>query len=125
MKLPTLPLISLLFLNEQQIVAAGYDSVPYLFEQRPEGWKFVRKLDEGTKKSGNVDSAMNKFRQMDSKGQTTSDSALDSVHQNTITSIVPFEVVNGSVTKFTTSGQDGMLVVWDVLSLGVKQLSIR
>jgi actin related protein 2/3 complex subunit 1A/1B len=35
------------------------------------------------------------------------------VHQNTITSVRPYEFKGGRVSKVSTSGVDGNLVIWD------------
>jgi len=86
--------------------------------------------------------AFNRFKEADSRGTPTTSSApgtpfspggpnlaggvvggatgagtseLLTVHQNTITSVRPYEVgSNGTVTKVSTSGVDGRLVVWSV-----------
>ena len=86
--------------------------------------------------------AFNRFKEADSRGTPTASSApgtpfspggpnlaggvvggstgsgaseLLTVHQNTITSVRPYEVGdNGAVTKVSTSGEDGRLVVWSV-----------
>ena len=50
---------------------------------------FVDKLDHGQKKSTSGDSAMARFKQMDSKAQTNpGDTELNTVHQNTITYVL-------------------------------------
>jgi actin related protein 2/3 complex, subunit 1A/1B len=36
------------------------------------------------------------------------------VHQNTITSVRPYETKGGHVTRVSTSGVDGKLVIWSV-----------
>jgi actin related protein 2/3 complex subunit 1A/1B len=38
---------------------------------------------------------------------------LTTLHQNTITEVRPYEIVGGEVAKVSTSGVDGMLVIWD------------
>jgi len=86
--------------------------------------------------------AFNRFREADSRGTASASSApgtpfspggpnlagglmggatgggaseLLTVHQNTITSVRPYEVgPNGTVTKVSTSGVDGRLVLWPV-----------
>ena len=86
--------------------------------------------------------AFNRFREADSRGTPTGSSApgtpfspggpnlaggmmggatgggaseLLTVHQNTITSVRPYEVgPNGTATKVSTSGVDGRLVLWSV-----------
>jgi len=50
--------------------------------------KFDKKLDQGAKKSLTGSTAMDKFKQMDSRSQSNSagaDVELSSIHQNTIT----------------------------------------
>ncbi len=55
---------------------------------------------------------------MESLGSNTQmDTALASVHQNTITSILPH-----GAGKVSTSGVDGKLVVWDLLALGISKM---
>ncbi|KAJ3048104.1 Polycomb protein sop-2, partial [Quaeritorhiza haematococci] len=86
LKLQNLPLTSLIFSGENQIVAAGHDCTPYLFALRGSQWELVQKLDEGKKKEVSGNTAFNKFRQMDSRAQASSgDIELPTVHQNTIT----------------------------------------
>lgn len=84
-----LPFMTLVFVSESQIIAAGHDCCPMLFTSKVKGvWEYVDKLDQGSKKasiSGN--SAFNKFKQMDSKAQSEVNgmTELSTVHQNTIT----------------------------------------
>lgn len=49
------------------------------------------------------------------------------VHQNTITSVRAYAGQPGAVTRVSTSGVDGRLVVWPVQSVtaGVSRMSIR
>lgn len=71
---------------------------------------FVSKLDNSQKKEAAGISAMRKFQSLDRQARTESnDSALDSIHQNTITC-----VRRVSANEFSTSGLDGLLVVWDL-----------
>lgn len=75
------------------------------------------------------ESALNMFRQLDLKGKAKDDTQLNSVHQNTISTIREYEVSGGNVRKFTStnpplvlevflltifqaSGVDGRLVIW-------------
>jgi actin related protein 2/3 complex subunit 1A/1B len=48
------------------------------------------------------ESALNMFRQMDLKGKTKDDTQLSTVHQNTISTIRPFEISGDRVTKFSS-----------------------
>jgi actin related protein 2/3 complex subunit 1A/1B len=84
-----LPFVTLVFLSETQILAAGHDCAPYLIAYRNGVWSLVDKIDQGTKKAALASSntAFNKFKQMDSRAQsaTTTDTEITSVHQNAIT----------------------------------------
>lgn len=65
-----------------------------------------------------VFSAMNKFKQLDTKATTTStDTDLESTHQNSITQIVVYSVSQGSADVFSTIGVDGRVAIWACKSL--------
>ncbi|POY74212.1 hypothetical protein BMF94_2650 [Rhodotorula taiwanensis] len=92
----------------------------------------------------NRSEAFNMFRAADSRGVASSPSANDvalgagqtltahgtelmTVHQNTITSVRPYEGASGSISKVSTTGVDGRLVIWPVggvagVSAGVGQM---
>jgi actin related protein 2/3 complex subunit 1A/1B len=53
------------------------------------------------------------FRQMDLKGSTKNDTKLTTVHQNTVNTVRVYQGSPGSVSKFSTSGVDGRVVVWN------------
>lgn len=68
-------------------------------------------------------SAFNTFKNADSRGISSpgaggggsqGESELYTVHQNTITSVRPYEGESGAITKVSTTGVDGKLVVWSV-----------
>lgn len=76
--------------------------------------------------------AFNRFKAADSRGQTGppvpgqkpssagiavgADGLLLTVHQNSITWIQPYEwSSNGDVSKVSTAGRDGKLVIWPVV----------
>jgi len=133
----TLPYITLAWTSEDALVAAGHDCQPVLFQGSEHGWKAVGSLDDTTapKSSGGSrlaspvgrlnSAAFNTFRNADMRGQTSSpglpgggasstESEMMTVHQNTITSVRPYEGAPGHVTKVSTSGVDGNLVIWSV-----------
>ena len=130
-KTALLPRASLIWLTPQSLVAVGYDCTPVLFSQNDRGeWMMVEKLDQSQKKaalSGNT--AFNKFRQMDSRAQTDAGTGteLNTIHQNTITSIRVFEGQRDAVKAFSTSGVDGRLTIWDVRQIeqGIAGLRIQ
>lgn len=139
--------MSLVFTNENTIIAAGHDCQPIIFEGSLETtWKEVRSLDDPTKRTTeaastggratggigrlNNSEAFNMFRASDSRGLgnatpvvalagtrvTASGTELLTIHQNTITSIRAYEGEVGEITKVSTTGVDGRLVIWDCAS---------
>ncbi|KAI8836356.1 WD40-repeat-containing domain protein [Chytridium lagenaria] len=112
---PNLPILSLFFSSETEIVGAGHDCVPFLYSQKG-GKLLTEKLDKGKSlKSEASNSAMNKFKMMDSRSQAVSnDVELPSTHQNTITSVRPHVSRGGRVEKFSSSSVDGKIVVWSL-----------
>ncbi|KAF5357960.1 hypothetical protein D9756_001459 [Leucocoprinus leucothites] len=132
-RLPTLPLVTLSWTSEESIVAAGHDCRPLVYAGSEQGWQEVGTLDDassskasegsrsGFGSSGGVGrlkaGAFATFRDADSRGQNTgsvsSDTKLNTIHQNTITSIRPYDIEGGYVARVSTSGVDGTLVIWD------------
>ncbi|KAI9893639.1 MAG: hypothetical protein M1814_006435 [Vezdaea aestivalis] len=112
-----LPFQSLIWTKETEIVAAGYDCEAYRLQGGEQGWQIVGSMEsKGRPGMGAVreESALNMFKQMDLKGKTKDDTQLKTVHQNTISTIRAYEERGGNVSKFSTSGVDGRLVVWNV-----------
>ena len=117
-----LPFMSLIWNGEDEIIAAGYDCEAYRFKGGEQGWGLVGSLEA---KSGarpdlggavREESALNMFRQMDLKGTTRGkeDTTLKTVHQNTISTLRVYEEGENGVQKFSSSGVDGRVVVWNV-----------
>ena len=138
-KQPTLPYVSLCWTSEDALVVAGHDCQPVLFQGSEGGWRAVGSLDDTTapKSSGlgraspvgRLNSAaFNTFRNADTRGQTSSpglpgsgmssETELLTVHQNTITSVRVYEGSPGQVSRVSTSGIDGKLVIWNVSAAG-------
>ena len=148
-KSTTLPYVSLTWTSEDALVAAGHDCQPVLFQGTEAGWKAVGSLDDTTAPKsagmgraspvGRLNSAaFNTFRNADMRGQTSSpglpgsgngsETELMTVHQNTITSVRPYEGVPGQITRVSTSGVDGKLVIWNVSAaagLGSRMANLR
>lgn len=137
----TLPYVTLTWTNEDTIVAAGHDCQPVVYSGSESGWALVGSLDDTTSgggktaaKAGGVgrlnSSAFNTFRNADSRGHGGGDvsggTELHTVHQNTITSVRPFEWgQDGSVKRVSTSGVDGKLVIWNAAPVGVAGVTGR
>ena len=150
-RLPSLPLVSLSFTSESQIIAAGHDCQPVVFTGSSDGWAYSHSLDDPTSASraltpsstgarvpsgGGVgrlnNEAFNRFKAADSRGHTKTpstgnaptsagmtpvgaDGLLLTVHQNSITWVEPYEwSASGEVSKLSTAGKDGKLVIWPV-----------
>lgn len=128
-RIPTLPFVTLTWTAEDSLVAAGHDCQPVVFSgSETGGWATVGSLDDSSSASnkptasrvGRLNSgAFATFQNADSRGLTSStgpegDAKLSTVHQNTITSVRNYEESGGRVTKVSTSGVDGNLVIWDV-----------
>ncbi|RCI15557.1 hypothetical protein L249_3494 [Ophiocordyceps polyrhachis-furcata BCC 54312] len=111
-----LPFKSIIWKSEGEIIAAGYDCEAFRFKGGESGWQLAGAVDAkaghgaGTQRE---ESALNMFRQMDLKGKVKDDTQLKTIHQNTVTMIRPFESSGGRVTKFTSSGVDGRVVIWN------------
>ncbi|KAF9246367.1 WD40-repeat-containing domain protein [Melanogaster broomeanus] len=130
-RISTLPYVTLAWTAEDSIVAAGHDCQPVVFSGSEAGWALVGTLDDttsggakSTARAGTMgklsSSAFNTFRNADTRGHTggaevAADTELLTVHKNTITSVRPYEVGrDGTVSRVSTSGVDGKLVIWDV-----------
>jgi len=145
-KLPTLPFVTLAWISSNSLVAAGHDCQPVIFSGSQDGWQPVGSLDDtsGAKspdgsRSGFGGSGVGRlktgafatFREADSRGQSAfagSEVRLPTVHQNTITSVRPYETMGDQVTKVSTSSVDGNVVIWntnEVTTTGLAGLTSR
>ncbi|KAJ8778313.1 hypothetical protein J1605_013717 [Eschrichtius robustus] len=119
LKTEFLPLLSVRFVSENSVVAAGHDCCPMLFSCDDRGClTFVSKLDIPKQSIQRNMSAMERFRNMD-KRATTEDrhTALETLHQNSITQVSIYEVDKQDCRKFCTTGIDGAMTIWDFKTL--------
>ena len=132
--MPSLPLVSLTWTSEDTIIAAGHDCRPLVFSGSEAGWHEAGTLDDvnsaksaesrpgfgGNPSVGRLKTgAFATFRDADSRGHTSPSSPITdakflTIHQNTITNVRAYEQRGDVVTKVSTSGVDGLLVIWDV-----------
>ncbi|KAF8623476.1 hypothetical protein AX15_006260 [Amanita polypyramis BW_CC] len=149
-KFPSLPLVTLTWTSEGSVVAAGHDCQPLVFSGSEGGWQVVGSLDDSTgPKSDNARAAGSPvgrlktgafatFRDADIRGHSnlvsgagsisSTDTKLLTMHQNTITSVRPYEGNGVQVTRVSTTGVDGTLVIWDakeVAAGGINTLAGR
>ncbi|KAG4301087.1 hypothetical protein PCK1_002786 [Pneumocystis canis] len=112
-----LPYVTLVWINEFEIIFAGYNCQLASFRGDINGWEFVKEIDDFQLKSRVDDSEnytfnilKNSFRDMDLKG-SSEDIFLSTTHQNTITQLRLYEK-NSTSTLLSSSGIDGKLVIW-------------
>jgi actin related protein 2/3 complex, subunit 1A/1B len=143
-KIPSLPLVTLTWTSENSIVAAGHDCQPLVFSGSEGEWQAVGSLDDASgSKSDSIRAtgspvgrlktgAFATFRDADTRGHSGATSSVDTklltVHQNTITSVRPYVGNGAQITKVSTTGVDGTLVIWDaneVVGGGTSTLASR
>lgn len=144
--------MTLTWSTENSLITAGHDCQPIVFSGSQDGWQVVGSLDDTSSAAKSPDGgrpglgsssvgrlktgAFATFRDADTRGQSTiggagsstTETKLLTVHQNTITSIRPYEIHSGQVTKVSTTGVDGSLVIWDtteVATSGIAALAGR
>ncbi|XP_033894053.2 actin-related protein 2/3 complex subunit 1A-A [Acipenser ruthenus] len=115
LKTEYLPLLAVLYLNETEIVAAGHDCCPYQFSYTgPGSLKYIGKIDLPKQNSKVSMSAMQHFRNLDKRATTENENTdLETLHQNSISQLCIVEGDRSKVTKFSSVGLDGDMVVWD------------
>jgi len=127
-RLPYLPLRELLFLSEQSVVGAGDDANPLLFSANDSGvWSFATELDPKDHAAAKgADSALKKFQnKVDLGTDTAVETKLETIHQNSITSIEPLGPPAKGGSNFSTSGLDGGVVIWNVKTLESKLKGLK
>ncbi|KAM7524553.1 hypothetical protein LguiA_014455 [Lonicera macranthoides] len=113
-----LPLRDVLFVSERMVIGVGYDCNPMVFAADERGiWSFVRFLGEkktsSSPKYGSQFSAFGKLYGQSKHGNSNNTGGI--VHENCINCILPLKRAGDSkVTRFSTSGLDGKLVIWDL-----------
>lgn len=115
-----LPFISCTWVSEENIVAAGFDCCPLMFNYASNGnLRYVCNLDVPKEQSLGTQSAMQRFRDLDrmASGPDDSSKSMKTLHQNAITQVVVHTGTKENCSKFSTSGIDGNLIIWDVKSL--------
>jgi len=113
-----LPFTSCSWITENSLVVAGYDNLPLLFNCSGGAVKFGEKLDVPKKTGGGNMSAMNRFKQMDTRGGSgENETKIETLHQNAIRQVSIHSGSKESCAKFSTGGNDGQIIVWDVRTL--------
>jgi len=115
-----LPFLRATFLDDQCLVACGFDCMPVLFWQQQGHWQACGTIDAGPKaspvsskdKRDSFREAHNRFKSMTRDGLDVKESSSAmSLHTNTITGCSFL-----GPSRFSTSGLDGQIVVWELLA---------
>ncbi|XP_071505328.1 actin-related protein 2/3 complex subunit 1A-A-like [Diadema antillarum] len=117
-KLKGLPLLSLQWVGPSSIIAGGHDCELMRFRVDDNtNVTFEGKAGVAQKKAQAKVSAMAMFKNLDKKATTEDDSKKASVHQNSITQLVIHTGAKEAVTKLSSIGMDGLVVIWNQSSL--------
>ncbi|XP_063961339.1 actin-related protein 2/3 complex subunit 1A-like [Lytechinus pictus] len=116
--LNSLPCLTLQWVGPSTIVAGGHDCELMRFRVDDKNKiTFEGKVGIVKKKAAGAVSAMAKFKNMDKKATTEDDSKKASVHQNSINQLNIHTGAKEAVTKLSSVGMDGQMVIWDQSSL--------
>lgn len=115
-----------LFVSERMVIGVGFDCSPMVFAADGSGiWSFIRFLGE-RKTSSSSARYGSQFSEAFGKlyGQSKQGVGNDAIepsrtrggiHENCINAIAPLtEDGDSKVTRFSTSGLDGKIVIWDL-----------
>ncbi|CCD26713.1 Arc40p NDAI_0I01440 [Naumovozyma dairenensis CBS 421] len=128
-----LPFKALVWINDHEIICAGYSCHPVLFAEAAQGWKFAKNLDKvadsnqaqisthttGTSVEDEDEnptfgmSALKKFKELDLKGKVSAN-VKESAHENAISELASFAESSGQVTQVSSSGLDGKIVIYTI-----------
>ena len=121
-RLPSLPLRSVAYVNEEVIIGAGYDFYPIGFQQSkadPTQWevagKFVGAPKALKKEMSATELARARFQNEASTGQQQAVELPDTKHTNTISYVLPLP--EGGNYAFATSSMDGRVEYWSLEEL--------
>jgi actin related protein 2/3 complex subunit 1A/1B len=120
MKSEHLPFLSCLWISENKLMTAGHDCVPVLYGVARGQITKICKLDFGKKAevSGKFN-AMQRFKSLDRNATTekANDPLDHSLHKNSVTQLQVHSGTKSETHRITTSGMDGLLVIWDLTSI--------
>eukprot|EP00898_Chlorokybus_atmophyticus_P006810 jgi/Chlat1/712/Chrsp104S01197 len=130
---PYLPCKDVLFLSETRAVAVGFEQNPILLEDVSGKWSVLRLIDEpktteaSSKQGSQFASALKKFHGQTERGQSEEPAEEPSTaHHNCITSIQSTGAAGASaVTRFSTTGLDGKMVLWDLSSMSEAMAGLK
>ena len=116
------PHMSCMFLDNDKLVACGYDKVPYIYKKEGSEWKMAKVMDDGTKRQRKAKITGNSF--LDKKVYFNSDFKLssavemretDTKHANFINCLKSYATDDKNrPIVLATSDANGYLNFWDV-----------
>lgn len=114
-----LPLLTLKFVSNSTILAAGHDCYPIAFGLENDRINFLDKLDVTlSKQTTGVASAKDIFGNRDrTNTDQLTNTTLNSIHQNSIKQICIYNQNNQKISHVSTCGLDGLVVIWDLNAL--------
>jgi len=116
----SLPFMTCVWLSESTLLAGGHDFIPMVFTHDDNNnLTFISKLDQPVKKGDDEEtmSAMERFRSMDKRATGAKKEKSETTHENSIKQMTLYDGSRESVTKISSCGLDGRIVVWDIKSL--------
>lgn len=122
-----LPFLTLKFISNNSLVAAGHDCYPVCFGLNGNKLQLLEKLDITLNKTSSITtSAKNLFGSIDRTNQDQSTvTAINYIHQNSIKQVNVYKEDNGKVTHFSTCSLDGLVVIWDLNALEKQFANLR
>lgn len=120
------PHLGCIFLEEEKLVATGYDKVPYLYVKKGGKWEMSQVLDKGMSNTRKTKIGSNSFK--DKKVYFNSDFKLassvemketDTMHVNFINCLKIFaqDTNSSKIKALCTSDVNGFLNYWDVSNI--------
>lgn len=119
LKTEYLPFLDCTWITNNSLIVAGHSYMPLMYHVNGNGQlEFAGKLDNTQKKEAGGLSAMKKFQSLDRQARIEiDDTNLESFHQNAVNCLCIYKGTKSNATKFSTSGLDGQLVIWDLPTL--------
>ncbi|XP_063961360.1 actin-related protein 2/3 complex subunit 1A-A-like [Lytechinus pictus] len=117
-KLANLPCMTLQWVGPDSIVAGGHDCWLLRFSvDESNNLTFEGRVGFSRKRTEEKVTAMSMFQSMDKRATVEDDSKRTSIHQNSIVQVLIHSGGREAVTKLSSVGADGLLVVWNQHSL--------
>jgi len=128
--LPKLPFLDLRYVNDDVVIASGFDNNTAVFQTGGSDsdpvWAFNQWVDKGEEKkaaaggSGFANVKDDLARRVNQGLNAAETSRILTKHKNIITNVQLLADANGRAVKFSTGALDGRLLIWDLTPLKLK-----